>query len=892
MLATSRFSAALFLIALCGCAGGLSGSRTGMPQMLPASNALTAGAFLKPSGSIAISQHDLVLKSNGAAQKITVQTVGFTGRVSVDRTGCRNIVTLKPLKNANGKAVFELAGVNKGWCVLGFDANGRAATLTVGVDEGLVNFSLTIPEHAPRKPPARGSGGFITPDSKSIGVAINGGDQTAIGLTPDTNPNCSRDGGRNVVCTDLAVGASTSEKAVVSLTIYNKALVDGRIPKDAKPLAIWASKKLAIELSASNPVPDINMAGLPYSVGAVFGSPLVLVHQMTTTCSFIAYNASGTAIQGAYALPLTVHFGVTTNRYSNVKASTDAPHSFYWPGQYDGSFLMFWTTVPVGAGPSGTTPINAAPVLNSVSAPYVTAGGTTTETLTGAFDDGATVDRTTVNVSPSDGVTATITSQSLTSITTTLTIDKSVPSGTVLKITAVDGTTNPAVSRSIGVIAAGVNDLVTLATDSTPGTTPGICPAGAPGELRYSLCNASPGDTIIFNPTAMCGASACTITLAAMLPPIEQNQTIDGGTLGNIAIDGASKYRVFFVDQGAVTLANLTIQNAFAHGGSGGGNPYASLAGGGGGAGLGAGLFVNSSQANVSVSNDWFSTVGVQGGDGGTPSGQGFAIGASGGGGLNYGGGIGGTDPGNTPQLFSGGGGGGVLGPGGNGFASGSHVGGGAGGLGGGGGAGSAFMPGGLGGAAYGINSAGSNGGTNGPNTYGSQGGNGGFGGGGGSDSFLYLNDGFRGGNGGLFGGGAGSVDRGGDGGAGGGGGGGGSGGYSASSGGQLATISGGAGGGGPNNDGGAGGGGGAAAGPAIFINAGTLTTANSNVTNASAVGGPGVRRGVSGGADAMPVFNFQGTVNGSTMTGPVPGALNTGAPTLRHHPTKRKVIH
>ena len=123
MLATSRFSAALFLIALCGCAGGLSGSRTGMPQMLPASNALTAGAFLKPSGSIAISQHDLVLKSNGAAQKITVQTVGFTGRVSVDRTGCRNIVTLKPLKNANGKAVFELAGVNKGWCVLGFDAN-------------------------------------------------------------------------------------------------------------------------------------------------------------------------------------------------------------------------------------------------------------------------------------------------------------------------------------------------------------------------------------------------------------------------------------------------------------------------------------------------------------------------------------------------------------------------------------------------------------------------------------------------------------------------------------------------------------------------------------------------------------------------------------------------
>ena len=297
-------------------------------------------------------------------------------------------------------------------------------------------------------------------------------------------------------------------------------------------------------------------------------------------------------------------------------------------------------------------------------------------------------------------------------------------------------------------IAAGVNDLVTLANRQHSGT-PGNFPAGAPGELRYSLCNASPGDTIILNPTAMCGATACTITLAAMLPPIEQNQTIDGGTCGNIAIDGASKYRVFFVDQGAVTLANLTIQNAFAHGGSGSGTIRLARAGWRR-CRSGGGLFVNSSQANVTVSNDWFSTVGVQGGDGGTPSGQGIAMGASGGGGL-----ITAAVLVGLIRIYS---------PtiqrrrrrrrpraGGNGFASGSHVGGGAGGLGGGGGAGSAFMPGGLGGAGYGINSAGSSGGTNGPNIYGSQGGNGGFGGGGGSDSFLYLNDGFRGGNGGLL---------------------------------------------------------------------------------------------------------------------------------------------
>jgi hypothetical protein len=111
-----------------------------------------------------------------------------------------------------------------------------------------------------------------------------------------------------------------------------------------------------------------------------------------------------------------------------------------------------------------------------------------------------------------------------------------------------------AVFRPIG------NDVVTLATDANPGATPGTCPAGNSGDLRYELCYAIPGDAVIFDTTAMCGgAPPCTIVLSAPLPPIIQSETIDGGSFGSVTIDGAGKYRAFFVDSGTVSIANLQI---------------------------------------------------------------------------------------------------------------------------------------------------------------------------------------------------------------------------------------------------------------------------------------------------------------------------------------------
>lgn len=64
-------------------------------------------------------------------------------------------------------------------------------------------------------------------------------------------------------------------------------------------------------------------------------------------------------------------------------------------------------------------------------------------------------------------------------------------------------------------------------------------------------------------------------------------------------------------------------------------------------------------------------------------------------------------------------------------------------------------------------------------------------------------------------------------------------------------------------------GGGGVAAGPAIFVDAGTLTTSNSGAVGATATGGAAGGSGATaGGADATPVFNYAGTVNGSSTAG------------------------
>jgi hypothetical protein len=84
-------------------------------------------------------------------------------------------------------------------------------------------------------------------------------------------------------------------------------------------------------------------------------------------------------------------------------------------------------------------------------------------------------------------------------------------------------------------LASAATITVTLTTDSASGGLAGTGP-GVAGDLRNAILSSVSGDTIVFS----CGSPPCTITLNGPLPPITHNLTIDGGTYGNVVIDGNS----------------------------------------------------------------------------------------------------------------------------------------------------------------------------------------------------------------------------------------------------------------------------------------------------------------------------------------------------------------
>jgi len=333
--------------------------------------------------------------------------------------------------------------------------------------------------------------------------------------------------------------------------------------------------------------------------------------------------------------------------------------------------------------------------------------------------------------------------------------------------------------------------------------------------------------------------------------------TIDGGEFGQVIIDGNSggklettslgivinslTNRVFFVDSGTVTLANLQIQDAVAKGGDGG---LGGDAGGGGGAGLGGCIFVNKSNAILTVQNTYFNDCQVVGGSGGSGGNLSLNSGSGGGGGMAYNGGGGGILISNES-----GGGGGIISAGAGGGKSGT----------GGGGGGSANGPT-TGGAGYGSNSSGNSNSSQSEILLYCAGGNGGFGGGGGGGVMCDA------GNGGFGGGGGGSDIGTGSGGSGGFGGG--NGGNTCDSGISSSNCSG-------TFNGGAGG---SAFGPDIFINTGSISIINSGFFNDDshppATAGKGAGGFLSGPvnsngqADYATAYNYGGSINGSSTTG------------------------
>jgi hypothetical protein len=360
------------------------------------------------------------------------------------------------------------------------------------------------------------------------------------------------------------------------------------------------------------------------------------------------------------------------------------------------------------------------------------------------------------------------------------------------------------------------------------------------GSLRQAIldANATPGADII-DATGVTGT--ITIDPANYFLVITDDVTINGPGQANLTISGGDASRIFWIQNGAITIQNLTLANGFAKGGDGGG----------GGMGAGGAIFMHegkqgtnptdvaSGSINLTLINVMLKDNNALGGDGGGGSGtrfggggmggNGHAAGAAGGVlgsavGYEYGGCV--TDA--TVSTRGTNGGIPIFGSGGKeGTPSDAGFGGGGGG----------DEDGGFGG--------GGGGGITGAGAFG-RGGFGGGGGNAGTDNDFLNNGGARGG---FGGGGGGLLDR------------------NDGSNGDAGNDDGQAGFGGGNGT--TIGGGGMGAGGAIFVASGVLTMQNVNFQNNTANGGTGGNNGQGlGGA----VFIFDKEDNGDIAA---PGTTN-----------------
>jgi hypothetical protein len=780
-------------------------------------------------------------------------------------------------------AMFSLAACGAG--------GGQSAALPVapaanvpvsGSTSTSATFTITVPAAAALASMQR-TPAFVSPSTASVaitlttvnGAAYTGSPRTIAGNLTTSNPNCS---GSPLTCTVSAPAAAGTD--VFTVTTYDQQQPSTSPTTPVGNVLSQATLSIAVTANQANTVTTaliLNgapstfvIAGIPAgTIGTAFGSPRAIIVN--------AKDAGGNTIVGTYLHPVTLSNSDTSGATAIATSGSDNPPALTLVSSadvatlnYTGATLASATITAATSGATSTTgtftPSAPALSVTSSSAASGLIGTTTTTTITGAgFTPASTV------ALSGSGATAQTTYVSATQLTAVIFTDPSA-AGTARDVVVTNNATTATLPGAFTVVRTGVV-IVTLATDSGAGTPPGSG-AGTTGDLRKAILTAASGATIVFDTTAMGGS---TITLAGPLPPIEQSATIDGGFYGRITIDGANLYRAFFIDSGTVVLRNLSVQNARAKGGNGGDNSNVSAGGGGGGFGAGACVFVNKASAAVTVANDYFAQCTALGGNGGNAN-QANDFRGGGGGGMGGDGAATGV-----VNFYGGGGGGGVIGAG----SIADNNGGGRGGIGGGGGGAGQCSAGsdGIGGTAYGSNSAGSDASSAGA-------GNGGFGGGGGGTSNCSN---FTAGGSGGFGGGGGGGEVGGAGGTagtGGGGSGGSGGSFGANgapgSGGLVAGgVAGGIGGSAGATTGGffgtagapGGGGGGAAAGPAIFVNAGTLTIVNSGATGASAtagtggIGGVGLggsnsgSSGVAGMASATPVLNLGGTVTGALTT-------------------------
>lgn len=438
-------------------------------------------------------------------------------------------------------------------------------------------FTITIPAataaSATHRTPA-----FVSAATQSVVISLSTVNAAAYTGSPSTiasnlttsNPNCS---GSPLTCSVSAPAVAGTD--VFTISTYDQVQTSTAPATPAGHLISQATLSVAVAANQANTVTTplvlsgaaatFVFSGLPTgTIGTAFGSPHAFIVSVK--------DASGNTIVGTYLHPVTLTNSDTSGATALATSGTDGPPTGTLLSSSDTATLNYTgatlASATITASASGATPATATFTLavtpltiTSVSTAVGLIGTTTSETITGTGFTNAT----TVAVSGS-GVTVQTTYVSATSLMATFFTDAEAATG-ARNVTVATGGANASQPGAFTISSTGVT-VVTRATDTVAGTPTGSG-AGTSGDLRYAMINAPANNTIVFDTTAM---GAATITLAGPLPPIEHSVTIDGGTYGGVTIDGASLYRVFFIDTGTVAIRNLAVQNAAAIGGRGGDN--------------------------------------------------------------------------------------------------------------------------------------------------------------------------------------------------------------------------------------------------------------------------------------------------------------------------------
>ncbi|HZU28599.1 MAG TPA: LamG-like jellyroll fold domain-containing protein [Bryobacteraceae bacterium] len=234
-----------------------------------------------------------------------------------------------------------------------------------------------------------------------------------------------------------------------------------------------------------------------------------------------------------------------------------------------------------------------------------------------AFANPVVVSVTDLTSNPVAGVTVTFSGPGIVT-TTAITGSNGQASAAITANSTVGGNTVTASVSSTVMTTFGLTAGDTAPCSSTFSVTSNA--DNQPGTLRQGLADVCPGGTVDLG-----GIAGQTIALASGRLYIATDVTILGG---GVTISGGGATRIFFVQNGSVTLDNLTLTDGMAQGGT---SQY-----GGSAAGMGGALFINN--GNVTLNG-----VSLSGNEalGGSPDSSGNEYG--GGFGANGGGDLGGT---------------------------------------------------------------------------------------------------------------------------------------------------------------------------------------------------------------------------------------------------------